>query len=63
MRYLMNTFRKELNLEGTPVRIQFKSSKNPYADRRKPAVASKRGRPSNIPKGRAGFQREPSRRK
>ena len=63
MRYLMNTFRKELNLEGTPVRIQFKSSKNPYADRRKPAVASKRGRPSNIPKGRAGFQHEPSRRK
>ncbi len=63
MRYLMNTFRKELKLEGTPVRIQFKSSKNPYADRKKPAIASKRGRPSNIPKGRAAFQREPSRRK
>ena len=61
--YLMNTFRKELKLEGTPVRIQFKSSKNPYADRKKSAVASKRRRPSNIPKGRSGFQREPSTRK
>lgn len=62
-RYLMNTFRKELKLEGTPVRIQYKSSQNPYADRRKPAVNSKRGRAKAIPKGRSAFQREPSKRK
>lgn len=29
-RYLSNTFRKVLNLRGTPVRIEFKTSKNPY---------------------------------
>lgn len=29
-RYLERAFRKELNLSGTPVRIEFKTSKNPY---------------------------------
>ncbi len=33
-RYLMNTFRKKLNLVGTPVRLEFKTSENPFADRR-----------------------------
>lgn len=33
-RYLMNTFRKLLRLEGTPLRLEFKSSHNPFADRR-----------------------------
>jgi GTP-binding protein len=33
-RYLENTFRKHYKLEGTPVRIEFRESENPYAGRR-----------------------------
>lgn len=32
-RYLMNTFRKAFKLQGTPVRLEFKSGDNPYAGR------------------------------
>lgn len=33
-RYLENTFRKALKLEGTPVRIEFRRGDNPYKDKR-----------------------------
>lgn len=33
-RYLMNYFRKSLNVMGSPIRIQFKESDNPYANKR-----------------------------
>lgn len=33
-RYLEKVFRRELKLHGTPVRIQFKSSDNPYAGKK-----------------------------
>ncbi len=33
-RYLINTFRKEFDLQGTPVRLELKSGDNPYAGRR-----------------------------
>ncbi len=33
-RYLINTFRKALRLDGTPIRIEFREGKNPYAGRR-----------------------------
>ncbi len=33
-RYLIGAFRTALKLEGTPIRIEFKTSKNPYADKR-----------------------------
>jgi GTP-binding protein len=33
-RYLMNTFRKHLKIVGTPIRIDFKTSENPFAGRR-----------------------------
>ena len=33
-RYLEKVFRRELKLEGTPVRIEFRTGENPYADRR-----------------------------
>lgn len=33
-RYLENSFRKALELQGTPIRIEFKSSDNPFADRK-----------------------------
>ena len=35
-RYLENTFRKVFKLKGTPMRIELKSSKNPYEGVRKP---------------------------
>lgn len=33
-RYLVNHFRKRLKLVGTPIRIEYKSSKNPYESKR-----------------------------
>ncbi|ROJ86800.1 ribosome biogenesis GTPase Der [Escherichia coli] len=33
-RYLMNYFRKSLDVMGTPIRIQFKEGENPYANKR-----------------------------
>ena len=33
-RYLVNTFRKTLRLEGVPLRLELKSGENPYSDRR-----------------------------
>jgi GTPase len=35
-RYLENTFRKVFKLKGTPMRIEFRSSVNPYEGKRKP---------------------------
>ena len=34
-RYLENTFRKVLNIMGTPIRIEFRTSENPYEDRKR----------------------------
>lgn len=34
-RYLVNIFRKVFKLKGTPVRVEFKSGDNPYAEQRK----------------------------
>lgn len=34
VRYLEKTFRRALDLHGTPIRIQFKSSDNPYAGKK-----------------------------
>jgi GTPase len=33
-RYLFNYFRKELKLVGTPVRLEFRTGKNPYEGRK-----------------------------
>ena len=33
-RYLINRFRKALDLKGTPVRLEFRSSDNPYKDKK-----------------------------
>lgn len=33
-RYLEKVFRRELDLVGTPIRIEFKSSENPYSEKR-----------------------------
>ena len=49
-RYLANTFRKQLNLHGTPVRIEFKNTANPYlakkATRKRPSNKSRRRKTS-----------------
>jgi GTP-binding protein len=33
-RYLINHFRKAFRLQGTPIRVEFRSGKNPYAGKR-----------------------------
>ena len=52
-RYLSNYFRAQLKLVGTPVRLEFKTGKNPYANKRNPRNSSQK-----IARGkRAGFRR------
>jgi GTP-binding protein len=34
VRYLENSFRRELELSGTPIRIELRTGDNPYAGRR-----------------------------
>ena len=41
-RYLENTFRKVFHLEGTPLRIEFRDSANPFEARNKPKVLTER---------------------
>lgn len=52
-RYLSNTFIKALKLWGTPVRVEFKTSKNPYVNPgKKPVEKSKRGPKRRTEKGK-----------
>jgi len=41
-RYLVNTFRQAFRLEGTPVRVEFRSDENPFAGRRNPLTPRQR---------------------
>jgi GTP-binding protein len=41
-RYLVNVYRKTYRLEGTPVRIEFRSDENPFAGRRNPLTPRQR---------------------
>ena len=41
-RYLMGVYRKVFKLEGTPVRIEFRSDENPCASRRNPLTPRQR---------------------
>ena len=43
-RYLENAFRKGLRLEGTPIRIELRSSENPFAGRRNPLTRRQKAR-------------------
>ena len=50
-RYLVNTFRRQFNFTGVPVRLLFKDSDNPYAGRRNPLTprqVEKRKRLKNL---------------
>ena len=33
-RYLENVYRRELGIEGTPIKIEFRTTENPFAGRR-----------------------------
>ena len=41
-RYLANVFRKTFRLEGTPVRVQFRSDENPFKGKRNPLTPRQR---------------------
>jgi GTP-binding protein len=47
-RYLVNVFRKTYHLEGTPVRIEFRSDENPFAGRRNPLTPRQRRKRQRI---------------
>ena len=34
-RYLTNTFRRVLDIKGTPVRFEFRSGENPFSEKKK----------------------------
>lgn len=59
LRYLEKTYRRALDLHGTPIRIEFKTSDNPYEGKKKKQMPSRRAAPPNHgrkkePKGRFG---------
>jgi len=43
-RYLANVFRKNFRLEGTPVRVEFRSDENPFKGKRNPLTPRQRRR-------------------
>lgn len=47
-RYLINVFRKSYHLDGTPVRIEFRSDDNPFAGRRNPLSPRQRRKRQRI---------------
>jgi GTP-binding protein len=54
-RYLEKVFRRELNLQGTPMVMMFKGSENPYANKKAPTnsrQAAKERRLAQVKKGR-----------
>ncbi|UTA49185.1 ribosome biogenesis GTPase Der [Simiduia sp. 21SJ11W-1] len=44
VRYLEKMFRRALDLHGTPIRLEFKSSENPFGDKAKPATRRRDGK-------------------
>lgn len=48
-RYLEGWFRKEFDLQGTPLRIEFRSSSNPFVQSRGPAHRGRAGKGSAFP--------------
>lgn len=52
-RYLENTFREVLKLQGTPVMIEFKTSENPYRDKQRPKKVEQPSRKKQRPPRRS----------
>jgi GTP-binding protein len=54
-RYLANVFRKNFKLEGTPVRVEFRSDENPFKGKRNPLTPrQRRSQKKMILRGRKG---------
>ncbi len=54
-RYLMNYFRKSLKLMGTPVRVEFRGTANPFAERRENITPNQRYKRDRLIKARANL--------
>ncbi len=50
VRYLEKTFRKALDLHGTPIRVEFKSTENPYANRKSKAIGDQLSKKNRLQK-------------
>ena len=48
VRYLEGYFRKHLQLDGTPIRVEFKSGDNPFKDRKKPPTKAQLARRKRV---------------
>ena len=49
-RYLMNHFREEFDLKGTPIKLEFRSSENPFKDRKNTLTRRQIGRKQRLKK-------------
>lgn len=54
-RYLMNYFRKSLQMMGTPVRVEFRGGENPFAERRSNLTALQTYKRDRLLKARANL--------
>lgn len=52
-RYLEHVFREVFKLQGTPLRIQFNVSQNPFADRKAPEQNRRKPKPEEKPRAKA----------
>ena len=58
-RYLEHVFREVFKLQGTPLRIQFNVSQNPFADRKPPEQNRRRPKPEEKPRPKASPAAKP----
>lgn len=54
-RYLMNYYRKSLQMMGTPVRVEFREGDNPFAERRENLTPNQRYKRDRLLKARANL--------
>jgi len=54
-RYLMNYYRKSLQMMGTPVRVEFREGENPFANKRENLTPNQRYKRDRILKARANL--------
>lgn len=54
-RYLMNYFRKSLKLMGTPIRVEFRGTANPFAERRENLTPNQKYKRERLLKARANL--------
>jgi GTP-binding protein len=54
-RYLMNYYRKSLKLMGTPIRVEFRGTANPFAERRENLTPNQKYKRERLLKARANL--------